>query len=91
MIHPFVFGELALGAVQPRAEVLGYLRALGVPRLAEHDEVIDLIDRIPLWGRGVGWVDAHLLASALLDRIRLWTLDRRLAHVAWDLKLAPLP
>ncbi|MGH7520301.1 MAG: hypothetical protein ACREMI_03385 [Gemmatimonadales bacterium] len=47
-----------------------------------------LIDRAPLWERGIGWVDAHLLASARLDRLRLWTLDRRLARVAQDLGIA---
>jgi hypothetical protein len=41
-----------------------------------------------LWGRGIGWVDAHLLASVLLDRIRLWTLDARLARVARELGVA---
>jgi len=88
VVHPFVLGEIALGALTPRAEVLEHLGALETPRLAEHDEVLALIERVPLWGRGIGWVDAHLLASALLDRLRLWTLDRRLSRVARELRLA---
>ena len=85
VVHPFVLGELALGRLTPRAETLRHLSALDTPRVAEYGEVLALIDRAPLWGRGVGWVDAHLLASALLDRLRLWTLDRRLSTVAHDL------
>ncbi|HEX9821899.1 MAG TPA: PIN domain-containing protein [Methylomirabilota bacterium] len=88
VVHPFVLGEIALGTVTPRAEVLQRLSKLAVPRVAQHDEMLALIDRTPLWGRGVGWVDAHLLASALLDRLRLWTLDRRVAAVARDLGIA---
>lgn len=88
VIHPFVLGEIALGVVTPRAEVLRDLRALDAPRVAGDDEVFALIERSPLWGRGIGWVDAHLLATALLDRLRLWTLDRPLARVAGELGLA---
>lgn len=86
--HPFVIGEIALGAITPRAEILQRLRRLHATRVAQHQEVIDLIERIPLWGRGIGWVDAHLVASVLLDGIRLWTLDRSLARVAHDLGVA---
>ena len=89
VVHPFVLGELALGVVTPRAEVLRDLATLETPRVAEHGEVLALIERVPLWGRGIGWVDAHLLASARLDRLRLWTLDRRLAIVARELGVTP--
>jgi len=82
VVHPFVLGELALGRLTRRADVLRDLQALQAPRVAEHAEVLALIDRVPLWGRGIGWVDAHLLASALLDRLSVWTLDRRLAGAA---------
>lgn len=88
VIHPFVVGEIALGQVTARAEVLADLATLESPRVAEHDEVLALIERSRLWGRGIGWVDAHLLASVLLDRIRLWTLDASLARVARDLGVA---
>lgn len=88
VVHPFVLGEIALGTVTPRAEVLQRLAKLDAARVAQHGEVMALIERTPLWGRGIGWVDAHLLASALLDRLHLWTLDRRLATVAHDLGLS---
>lgn len=88
VVHPFVLGEIALGRINPRTDVLRHLGALDRPRVAEQREVLALVERVPLWGRGVGWVDAHLLASALLDRLRLWTLDRRLTAVAHDLGVA---
>lgn len=88
VLHPFVRGEIALGALPHRGEVLRDLVALDMPRTAELDEVLGLIERVPLWGRDIGWVDAHLLASTLLDRLHLWTLDRRLARVAEDLGVA---
>ena len=71
VVHPFVLGEIALGQITARTEVLADLATLDAPRVAEHDEVLALIERAGLWGRGIGWVDAHLLASALLDRVRL--------------------
>lgn len=88
VVHPFVLGELALGAVTPRATVLQHLGALRVPRVAHQDELMGLIERTHLWRRGIGWVDVHLLASAMLDQIRLWTLDHALGNVAKDLDLA---
>jgi predicted nucleic acid-binding protein len=91
VVHPFVLGEIALGSITPRAEVLDGLSKLDVPRVAQHAEVMTLIERAHLWGRGIGWVDAHLLASALLDQLRLWTLDRPLATVAVKLGIALPP
>ncbi|HKV71111.1 MAG TPA: PIN domain-containing protein [Gemmatimonadales bacterium] len=88
VVHPFVLGEIALGAITPRADVLTHLRALRAPRVAQHTEVMALIDHSRLWSRGIGWVDVHLLASALLDQIRLWTLDQALARAAHALGVA---
>ncbi|MGH7521808.1 MAG: type II toxin-antitoxin system VapC family toxin [Gemmatimonadales bacterium] len=88
VVHPFIVGEIALGDISPRAEILRGLGKLHATTLARHEEVHELIERIPLWGRGIGWVDAHLLASALLDRVRLWTFDRNLAHAAVDIGVA---
>ncbi|MFH1331542.1 MAG: type II toxin-antitoxin system VapC family toxin [Actinomycetota bacterium] len=80
--HTFVVGELALGRLCRRKETLGYLAALpGVPE-AEHWEVLGLVEEHDLAGSGLGWVDAHLLASALVGGIRLWTSDRTLAAAA---------
>jgi predicted nucleic acid-binding protein len=88
VLHPFVLGEIALGAISERERILSYLRKLRTPRVARHEEVLALIERGPLWRRGIGWVDAHLLASALLDHVRLWTLDQKLAAVAGSLDVS---
>jgi len=80
--HPYVVGELAMGRWRDRPDVFRELSKLDEARVAAQREVMSLIERVPLWGCGIGWVDAHLIASALLDRLRLWTLDRRLAQVA---------
>ncbi len=78
LAHPFVIGELACGSMKNRHEVLALLTALPQASVAEHDEVLALLQRKQLFGQGLGWIDAHLLASALLSRAELWTLDRRL-------------
>ena len=89
--HPFVIGELALGYLQPRDATLSELRDLPQAVVAEDEDVLDLIDRLPLFGRGIGYVDAHLLAAVLLTpEARLWTGDRRLQAVAAELGLAAL-
>jgi len=80
--HPFVIGELAVGAVHPREPVLRDLQRLEQVRVAEEREVLALVEAKRLWGRGIGWVDAHLIASALLDGCTLWTLDQPLARAA---------
>ena len=87
--HPFVLGELALGNLRQREDVLRVLRRLPQATSAAHQEVIQLIDREVLFGRGIGYVDAHLLAAARLTAgSRLWTHDRRLRAVAAQLDLA---
>lgn len=86
--HPFVVGELALGNLQPRDAVLADLLQLPQATLVADEEVLDLINRQSLFGRGIGYVDAHLLASVRLTLdARLWTYDRRLHEVATDLSL----
>lgn len=88
LVHPFVFGELALGRMKRRAEILGLLHEMPRAELANHDEVLEFVDRHKLVGKGVGWVDVHLLVSAALGRVSFWTLDRRLATAAADLALS---
>lgn len=80
--HPFVIGELACGNLARRREVLTHLEALPKAPLVEHEEVMMLVEALRLSGRGLGWVDAHLLASARLAHIPLWTLDKRLEAIA---------
>jgi predicted nucleic acid-binding protein len=87
--HPFVLGELACGTLRKRKEVMGLMSRLpAVPR-ATDDEVLSLIESRRLMGRGIGYVDAHLLASALLEPpVRIWTYDRRLRIAATRLQVA---
>ena len=80
--HPFVIGELACGRLHPRAEILSLLERLPAVPAASHDEVMAFIDARRLAGAGLGLIDVHLLASAMLGRVRLWTLDRKLAATA---------
>jgi predicted nucleic acid-binding protein len=84
--HPFVIGEISLGSLRHRDAVLGLLSELPTASLVPHTDVIALVSRLELAGRGIGWVDAHLLASAIVDHAYLWTLDRRLAAVARSAK-----
>ncbi|MFC1573228.1 type II toxin-antitoxin system VapC family toxin [Candidatus Eisenbacteria bacterium] len=85
--HSFVIGELACGNIRNRDEILTLLRALPQGRLAEHTEVLHLIESGELYGRGIGWVDSHLLASALITGCGLWTFDRRLQRLARGLSV----
>ena len=84
--HPFVTAEVALGSLRNREEVLGALDGLGTPVLAQISEVRALIEERRLFARGIGLVDASLLASCLLTPgTRLWTRDRRLHAAALEL------
>jgi predicted nucleic acid-binding protein len=82
LCHPFVIGELACGNLKRRSETLTLLRALPDVPLADTDDLLTFIDRHRLMGTGLGWVDVHVLSSALLAHTRLWTVDRPLAGVA---------
>lgn len=89
LMHPFVLGELACGNLHNRGEVLRLLRDLPQAAGASNEEVLFFIERNALMGRGIGYVDAHLLAAVTLaGSTRLWTRDRRLRSVAETLKLA---
>jgi predicted nucleic acid-binding protein len=89
LMHPFIVGELACGNLKSRAEVLTLLAELPGAPVASHEEALGFIERRDLMGRGIGYVDVHLLASvALAGTARLWTRDKRLAAVASDLALA---
>jgi predicted nucleic acid-binding protein len=87
--HPFVIGELALGNLRGRDAFLRDLRDLPRAAVVANEEVLHLIDRQALFGRGIGYVDAHLLAAARLTAgSKLWTSDRNLQAVAAELDLA---
>lgn len=89
LVHPLVVGEIALGNLRQRQFVLAALLDLPFAVVATDPEVLGYIDRHQLFGRGVGYVDAHLLASTVLTTgARLWTRDKRLRAVSATLGLA---
>lgn len=90
--HPFVVGELACGRMRDQDGVLGLLRSLPFGPVATDDEALQYIDFHQLMGRGIGFIDVHLLAStALAEGMRIWTRDRRLEEVATELGMAYTP
>ena len=89
LTHPFVIGELALGDLRERQQMLSLLEHLPAAENATHLEVMQLIGAEQLFGRGIGYVDAHLLAAVRLSPgARLWTRDARLQRVAEAMGLA---
>jgi predicted nucleic acid-binding protein len=84
LIHPWVIGELACGNLRNRQQVLELLLGLPAATVASDAEVLLLIERDRMMGLGIGYIDAHLLASARLSHCRLWTQERRLAAVAQE-------
>ncbi len=88
LIHPFVLGEIALGAMRQREAILTALRNLPQAGIAMDHEALAFIERHRLFGRGLGYVDVHLLAAVCLTpHARLWTRDRRLNEAARELDL----
>ena len=89
LAHPFIIGELALGSLRNRSTVIGALRNLGAATAASNEEVLAFIETQRLAGLGIGYIDAHLLASTrLTPGTSFWTRDRRLHAVAERLSLA---
>jgi hypothetical protein len=81
-VHPWVVGELACGNLANRANTLYLLRSLPRIAVASDDEVLFFIDKHGIAGKGVGYLDMHLLAAAALGTLKIWTRDRRLNEVA---------
>ena len=84
-IHPFVLGELSCGNIKNRKEVLSLLRTLRSIDLVLDEEVFILIEDRNLFGKGLGFIDIHLLASALVHYVPIWTRDKSLKRVAGEL------
>jgi predicted nucleic acid-binding protein len=80
--HPFIIGELACGNLKNRSEILSLLRALPMATHAEHEEVMQFIENYGLMGKGLGYMDLHLLASAILTKVPFWTIDKNLIENA---------
>lgn len=89
LVHPFIIGELACGEMKQRREVLRLLATLPSSVMATDEETLHFIERYHLMGKGIGYIDAHLLASVTLtDGAQLWTRDKRLAGIAARLKIS---
>lgn len=82
LTHPSVTGDLACANLAHRDRFMSYLHELPSASTATDEEVLTLIERYKLWGRGIGWVDTHLLASAKLSGALIWSADERLVAVA---------
>ena len=87
LCHPFVVGELACGHLRNRGQILDLLTALPSLGKAGDDEVLTLVERNRLHGKGLGLIDVHLLASCAMARQPLWTIDLKLAKSAAELGL----
>lgn len=86
--HDFVYGELFIGDRGGRKELLANYERMEQAPLVPHAEVVAFVRDRKLNGRGIGWIDAHLLASSLVGRLKLWTADSPLATVATELGIA---
>ena len=83
IMHPFVVGEIACGSLNNREAILELLQDLPAAAVADGDEVLRFIESQVLHGKGIGYVDVHLLASvALTEGARIWTRDKKLRLVA---------
>lgn len=92
LVHPFVIGELALGALKPSSTIINLLRDMPQALSASHDEAMRFISARGLAGSGIGYVDAHLLASTKLSQAdALWTRDQRLVRAAERMGVAVTP
>ena len=80
--HPFIVGELACGNLKNRLEILTYLQSLPMTILAEDEEVLKFIENNQLMGKGLGYIDIHLIASAILTDVPVWTFDKTLDKIA---------
>jgi predicted nucleic acid-binding protein len=86
--HPLIIGELACGNLKNRRPILCFLQQLPMAAEARHEEVLMFIERHALMGKGFGWIDTHLLASAFLSKVSLWTFDKSLDRILSSLGMS---
>lgn len=86
LTHPFIIGELRLGNISKRKHFLSLMEDLPQAIQASEDEVTYLIEENMLYGKGIGYIDAHILASSMMSGSPLWTLDKRLDAISRKLK-----
>jgi predicted nucleic acid-binding protein len=88
LTHPLVVGELAMGSLSDRPQTLWSLSKLGRPPLASDAETHQMVEARRLWGRGIQWNDARILASVVIGGVKLWTVDQKLLEIADELGVA---
>jgi len=86
--HDFVYGELLIGDKGGRKQLLADYAQMHQAPMVAHGEVVSFVRDRRLHGRGIGWIDAHLLASALVAGLKLWTADPRLGLLAEELRIS---
>jgi predicted nucleic acid-binding protein len=86
--HDFVYGELLIGDTGGRKQLLANYEQMHQAPSVPHRDVVEFVRVRRLHGRGIGWIDAHLMASALVGRLKLWTTDPRLVVLARELGIA---
>ena len=86
--HDLVYGELLIGDKGGRKPLLADYEQMHQAPVVPHRDVVEFVRDRRLHGRGIGWIDAHLLASALVSRLKLWTTDPALESVAKELGIA---
>lgn len=90
LIHDFVIGEILLGHLKKRKAITNLMSILPRAIIATNNEVIEFIENNKLFGLGIGFVDAHLMVSAILSKAKLWTYDKKLKEIAKNLGVAYL-
>lgn len=85
--HSLVIGELVCGNLKNRRKIISLLQSLPMALQVEFDEYLYFIERHKLYGKGIGFIDIHLLASAKMTQARLWTLDKRLKSAAVEIEI----
>ena len=86
--HEYVYGELLIGDKGGRTQLLAAYEQMHQAPVVPHADVVEFVRERRLHGRGIGWIDAHLLASALVGHLQLWTTDPRLMTIAKELGIA---
>ena len=86
--HDFVYGELLIGDRAARTKLLAEYKLMRQAAFVANSEVVEFVRHHKINGRGIGWIDAHLLASAIVANSRFWTADRPLVAVAQDIGVA---
>ena len=85
--HPYIIGELACGGIKNRHEIISLLTDLPSTEILDHSDIMEFIENRKIMNKGIGYIDVHLLGSALVSDTPLWTFDKALRKVAIQLSI----